>query len=100
MYARVVKFVLKPDTEWEADRMADVIYTLLRQQHGFQGASFLADYENSEYKWISYWATEEDFVQSYQKVFPTLIEMIGYNCQWEPTTQRFEVYVPKLIPMT
>ena len=54
MYARVVKFVLNPDSEWEANRMADVIYTLLQQQPGFQGASFLADYENSDYKWISY----------------------------------------------
>lgn len=97
VYAHVVKFVLEPDTEWEANCMADVIYTFLQQQQGYQGASFLADYDNSEYKWISYWATEEDFLLAHKNVFPILLEMIGYNCQWEPSVQVFEVYEPRLI---
>lgn len=100
LYARVVKFVLNPDSEWEANRMADVIYTLLQQQPGFQGASFLADYENSDYKWISYWETEEDLLQSQKKVFPVLLDMVGYSCQWEPSVQMYEVYEPRRIPQS
>lgn len=95
MYARMVKFVLGLDTTWEAERMADITFWKLKSQPGFMRFECLQDYENGEYKWISYWASEKDLSRSFHEVYPWFKEMIGNSFQWEPSVQVFEVYAAK-----
>lgn len=95
MYARVIRFVLGPDTEWEADRMADAISLLVKQQRGFKGMQFFHDYQNGEYQWVTLWETQQDWEASYQNVIDAKRAMIGDKFQWQIAVQMYHVYEPK-----
>jgi hypothetical protein len=94
MHARAVKFVLGPDREWEANRMADVTKMYLSGVDGFRGITFLADYHNGEYLWISFWDSRESAEASFQIAHAKFLELIGDSFQWPPGVQLFEVYEP------
>jgi hypothetical protein len=94
MYARNIRFTLGPDTEWEAQHMANVMFMYLKQQPGFIQATFLMDYESGEYNWISFWDNQDCAKASHSNLYPKLLEMIGDKFQWEPSLQFFEVYSP------
>ncbi len=84
-----------PDSQWEAERIADLFLTFLNQQKGFRGIKYLADYDNGEYASISFWETEADLVASLEVVHPKLQDLVGSRFQWEPSYQVFKVYEPK-----
>ncbi|KPV42721.1 antibiotic biosynthesis monooxygenase family protein [Alicyclobacillus ferrooxydans] len=96
MYARVTKVVLGPDTQWEAERIADLFSILLKEQKGFRGITYLADYDNGEYKSVSFWETEEDLMTSLANIRPILMDAVGSKYQWDPSFQVYKVYEPKV----
>lgn len=96
MFARVMRFVLGPDTEWEAQHMAAAISRIVEQQPGFCGIQFFHDYENGDYQWITYWATEEDWHRSYSNLIDAKRAMIGDRYLWDIAVQMYEVYTPKV----
>jgi hypothetical protein len=100
MVACVVKVVLLPDTEWEAERIADIMFALLRkyEAQGFCGVSYLFEYETGEYMGISYWNATKAYVESVLPHFiPLLREMVKHSWQWEPSVEMYDVYEPRII---
>lgn len=97
MIVRIVKFVLGPDRQWEAERMADVIAAINRNQPGFQEFHFFADHDAGEYQTSSFWATKQDWDDSFKVVWPYYENLVGDHFQWGPTVQMYEVYEPRLI---
>lgn len=96
MYARVIRFVLGPDTEWEVKRMADIAYLRAKTAQGFKGGACLHAYDTGEYEWISYWDTMETLEKSLQELYPLFKETVGDRFQWEPSVQIFTCYVPQV----
>lgn len=99
MYARVKKFVLGPDSKWEAEHIANIIYLKSRVQPGFVDFVFLAEYDLGEYQLISYWETEADWHSSYQVTWPELKRLIGDKYQWEPVVEKYQVYQPQPVQL-
>jgi hypothetical protein len=98
--ACVVKVELLPDREWEVERLADIMYALLRnyEAQGFCGVSYLFEYDTGEYLGIAYWNATKAYVESILLQFiPVLREMVKYSWQWEPSVEIFEVYEPRII---
>ncbi|MCL6516370.1 hypothetical protein [Alicyclobacillus sp.] len=100
MYARVIRLALGPNTEWEAQRIADVFASVLPKQPGFRGVTFLANYRDGEYCSISYWDTEQQLLDALARVRPLLTDMVGSGYLWPPTVELFEVYEPKILPIS
>lgn len=94
MYARTVRFVLGPETKWEAEHIANVLNLLLQRQPGYVRATYLMDYEVGEYVWTVFWKTKDDIERSYEHLYPEFKKMIGDQFQWGPVIQVFEVYTP------
>jgi hypothetical protein len=91
----MVKFVLGPDTEWEAERIADVISYELKKYYGFRNYVFFENPETGEYIGLSFWDNGERDLIPHQKVYSLLREMEGSKYQWEPSIEIFNVYVPR-----
>lgn len=93
MYARVIRFVLGLDTQWEADRMADIMSTEAQKLQGCSELHFFSNYDDGEYMWISIWETEEDREESIKHLRPKFQELLGDN--WDGI-EMFQVYGPSL----
>lgn len=99
MYVRVIRFVLGPDRQWEAEHIADVLATLTYNQTGCMGFNFYADHHNGEYQTVSYWDTREHWESSFKVMWPVFTSLIGDNFQWSPIVQMFEEYEPKILSL-
>ncbi len=98
MYARVTKFVLGPDTQWEADRMADLANLLLSDMQGFQGILCLSQYDIGEYQWTVFWETKEQADKAFEKTYPMFLDGLGDNLVFDrPIIQMYKVYDVKKI---
>jgi hypothetical protein len=98
MVACVVKIVLGPDTGWEVQRIANIMTSLLKtyESAGFRSVQYLFNYETGEYQGTACWDATKEFVESILPAFiPLLRKMIQHHCQWEPSVELFDVYVPK-----
>ena len=96
MYARVTRFVLGPDTQWEADRMSDYAQVFLSQIPGFKGIQCLSEYDTGEYQWIVFWETKESAAEAYKLTYPLFLEALGDNLEFDrPIVQMFQVYETK-----
>lgn len=91
----MVKFVLGPDTEWEAERIADVICYELKKYYGYQGYMFFKDPETGEYISLSFWDDIEKHHVPHERVYNLLLEMMGDGYEWQPCAEIFDVYVPR-----
>lgn len=99
MYVRVIRFVLGPDRQWEAEHIADVIATMTLNQPGCMGYKFYADHHTGEYESTSYWDTLENWEVSFKVMWPEFVNMIGDHFQWRPIVQMFEEYTPKILSL-
>jgi hypothetical protein len=96
MYARVIKFVLGPDTQWEADRMCDLAHIFLAQISGFGGIQCLSEYDTGEYQWIVLWKTKEQAIKAHETAYPVFLDVLGDHLEFDrPVIQMFQVYEAK-----
>lgn len=95
MYATTIRFVLGPDTQWESERMADVVAGMLRNQGGCESFFFLGDYATGEYEWIVLWDSPENAARAHEERYKQFCDMIGDGFQWRPAIQLFQVYEAK-----
>ncbi|GMA61893.1 hypothetical protein NZD89_19415 [Alicyclobacillus fastidiosus] len=90
MYAHVITFVIGSGTEQESERMAAEAMLWLHDQDGFVGANFLADYENGEHKWITFWDTVKE-PEVHKKELSKMQELIGNKYLWGVKIEEFQV---------
>jgi heme-degrading monooxygenase HmoA len=96
MYARVIRFVLGPDTQWEADRMSDFAHIYLNRFPGFKGIQCLSEYDIGEYQWIVFWETKDEAAKAFATTYPLFLEALGDNLAFDrPIIQMFQVYETK-----
>lgn len=95
MYALMARMTLGLDTEWEAQRMADICNAYLKQMPGFHNTIYLGQYDVGEYLGISVWETELAAREALTSVRPLFEEMVGDSYQWAPCYHIFEVYQPR-----
>lgn len=95
MVVSTVKFILGPDRQWEAERIADFVNYSLKKCKGFIDYKFFVENETGEYISIAYWETRDEALDAYCQVHPRALEMIGSDYQCLPYLQIFEVYKPR-----
>lgn len=93
--ATTIKFVLGPDTQWESQRIADVVAGMLRKQPGCKSFVFMGDYDTGEYEWIVFWDTAGHAAAAYEQRYEEFCGMIGDGFQWRPAIQLYQVYEAK-----
>lgn len=95
MYARLLQFNSDPSKRPEVEAIADMAYTIARQQKGFIGIHFIISPDENRYGSFSLWETREDADTGGETIRGQVSEALQAVATAPPTVETFEVYKPR-----
>lgn len=84
VYAVAVRFVIEPDSQWEADHMAQVVLRSVRDEEGFVELILFGEYETGDYEWIVLWETRQQALEALHAWSEPFMNLLGDYGQWNP----------------
>jgi quinol monooxygenase YgiN len=91
MYARLVRFSLKPQSATEAQALADELVPLIAGQPGCHDVTAFGDHDDGEYGIYVLWDTEEHANAAAMVVRPQLNQHLAGNAKAPPDARLFSV---------
>ena len=85
-------FVLEPNSQWDADHMAEVVLWSIQDLEGFVKFTFLGEHETGDYQWIALWETREQAVQALKQWYEPFMKLLGDYGKWnKPYARLYQV---------
>ena len=91
MFARLVRFSLKPGLETEVQELAGEIGPLIAVQPGCQAVTVFGDHNDGEYGIYVLWDSQENADTAAAVVRPRLDHHLAGRAKTSPETKLFEV---------
>lgn len=92
MFAVVIRFLLEPDSQWEADHMADIVFKFAHEKQGFIDLIPMGQHETGDYKWIFLWKKKEFAMHTLNTWYDPFMKLLGdYGHSNRPYAEWFEV---------